>query len=134
MKSDFQDLLARLCSDIGFRAEFLADRSAVLSRFALSDSVQRALEQIDAIQLEEQAKTLIDKRWHEVRRLLPRTMATATDDIREYFEFHANRFWPVGHHRHLVDAWRFAEFLSKNGLAQVNPADKRTLRRTLQNS
>ena len=85
------------------------------------------LAQIDAGSLEHQADTLIQKRWHEVTKLLPNTIEKI-DDVWTIFRYFATRSWPEGHLRHFVDAHNFVSFLEENQIVKVDAAEKRRVR------
>ena len=62
--------------------------------------------------LERQARALLSKRYHEIRKLLPLTCARINDGD-AVFESYARGFWPEGHDRHWQDALEFCRYLSR---------------------
>lgn len=84
---------------------------------------------IDSQQLRRQAVTLLNKRWHEIRRLVPLTISELGDGADEIFRFYATNDWPVGHRRHPVDALRFLQFLIADRIHQPNMTELKRMRR-----
>ncbi len=119
MPADLTTVLGRLLSDPALRAEFRRDPDAT----ALALDVE--LSGIDPEELDHQAATLVDKRFHEVSALLPRTISALGPDAARIFREHADGFWPVGHRRHAEDAVAFGRWLEVRRL----PRSQSELRR-----
>ena len=123
---DLVTAVGRLLSSIELRDAFEQSPLAVADRLGIAESDRAVFLSLDAQQLNQQAETLIQKRWHEVRRLAPRTIEALGDSAGELFQFYAGRFWPQGHRRHQLDAFRFLQFLAAN---DIDCIDKKELRR-----
>jgi len=108
MPAEFTTVLGRLLADPALRAELRGDPDALARRL---DADPEALRALDAGELERQADTLVDKRFHEVEKLLPATIAGLGDAAARVFGEHAARSWPEGHRRHAEDAAAFGAFL-----------------------
>ena len=72
---------------------------------------------LDPSEIETQALGLLDKRFHEVRQLVPHTMSRLNSEARDLFRYYAANYWPTGHRRHLNDAQSFLAFLEQNQIA-----------------
>jgi hypothetical protein len=110
MPADLTTVLGRLLSDPALRAEFRRDPAAT-ARILDAD-----LEGLDPDELDQQAAALVDKRFNEAAKILPRTMALLGGDAEALFREHAAGFWPEGHRRHPEDAAAFGRFLEARGL------------------
>jgi hypothetical protein len=113
MPADFTTVLGRLLADPALRAELRRDPGAVARAL---DADAAALHEIEIDDLERQAETLLDKRFHEVAKLLPLTVAGLGAAAPEVFREHALGHWPEGHRRHAADASAFGRFLEGRGL------------------
>jgi hypothetical protein len=71
---------------------------------------------LDMDHVEAQAQSLLDKRWHEVRRLLALPKKHQPSNFRNLFLEYAESCWPEGHHRHERDAIAFVDSLRRRGL------------------
>ena len=65
-------------------------------------------------ELESQAETLLDKRFREVKLLIPVTIMKLGPLARSHFIEYAQTFWPKGHLRHVLDAASFGQYLIEN--------------------
>jgi hypothetical protein len=110
MPAELTTVLGRLLSDPALRAEFRRDPEATARTLDVD------LAGIDPEELEHQARTLVDKRFHEVAALLPRTMEALGPDGARLFREHAEGFWPGGHRRHAEDADAFGRRLEARRL------------------
>ena len=111
MPENFTSVLGRLLTDSQLRAEFERDANQFARRLTLSDRDRNALLSIPATQLAKQAQTLVEKRFAEVRSLLPQTFEQLGPRSNELFNNFAASYWPEGHKRHLADAIHFGEYL-----------------------
>ena len=109
--TDLTSALAQLLSSRGLREEFRADRRATAHRIGIREDLVTALCAIDADGIDAQAETLTKKRFGEVCRLVPQTIAWGGEDARTLFWDYAETYWPGGHRRHLDDAVAFSHFL-----------------------
>lgn len=108
---DFTSALARLLSDQRLRDLFVRDADEAARRLGLVDADAAAFRVLPARQVNVQAQALIDKRFREVQKLLPRTIARMGTAARSQFAEYASAYWPRGHRRHLEDAYRFGRYL-----------------------
>jgi hypothetical protein len=113
MPADAVTVLGRLLADAALRAELRRDPDA-LARMLGADPAE--LRGLDPAGLEAQAETLLVKRFHEVGKLLPLTMAGLGEGAKALFREHAGRGWPQGHRRHAEDAAAFGRFLEERTL------------------
>jgi hypothetical protein len=110
MSGDLTLALGRLLADPSLR-ETLRRDAAEASRVLDVD-----LRGIDADGLDRQAEALLEKRFHEVSKRLPRTVALLKDGAGRVFWEFAVRSWPEGHDRHLRDAAAFVAYLEERAL------------------
>jgi hypothetical protein len=113
MPADLTTVLGRLLADPALRAELRRDPGAVAR---LLDADAAALRELYLEDLERQAETLLDKRFHEVEKLLPQTVAQLGARAAEAFREHALGYWPEGCWRHAEDAAAFGRFLEERKL------------------
>ena len=126
----FVQLLADLLADPRVRDELVHSPQELFARYELTLAEQRSLEAVNIQQLEEQAQSLIRKRWHAVARLIPDTIGSGPQqEMRSLFEFYATRHWPGDFRRHWLDAHEFLRFLDANDLPYANAGEKKKLSR-----
>lgn len=123
MGCDFTTALARLLSDRELRRRFTRDRAAAVEELGVSVEDREMVLRLDAEDLEAQARTLLQKRLHEVRRLLPVTFEQLGSAASDLFLSHAAVYWPTGHNRHLTDAVEFGGFLLRNRVHELYLAE-----------
>ena len=112
---DSVSALARLLTDRTLRDRHREDPEAVAAALGCAGVDADKLIALDPTQIAEQADGLIRKRYHEVRALLPETMAhLGGRAVRLFFEF-AENHWPYGHRRHQEDALAFCRSLVNSG-------------------
>jgi hypothetical protein len=104
-----------LLTQTALRRVYRDDAYAALRPLGVNEDTMRELPAWDADELDAQARTLLDKRWHEVRQLLFGTLTDGGEQYREVFNDYADGFWPEGHQRHVKDAVSFADHLAKRG-------------------
>ena len=122
------EAVARLLSEPSLRESFRTDRSAVARHFDLSPEHEKTFLSIDESQLAVQAEALIKKRFHEIAKLLPHSVAALGVRAEDLFEEYANDYWPRGHRRHLDDAVHFGAYLLGRVGSGVNRAELNRLR------
>ena len=108
---DWVTAQTRLLVDPNLRAQFRSNPEQVARDLALSPVQSALFVRLSPAQLDSQARALIDKRYHETRKLLPRTAELMGKAMRPAFIEHALDYWPTGHQRHLHDACKFARSL-----------------------
>ena len=117
---DFPTALTRLLSQSDLRARFRLTPDVAMAEMNLRKEERAALLSLDLDDLDRQANSLIAKRFHEVRRLLPVTMGSLINDGRPQFFLYAAKRWPNGQKRHIDDAVAFCYFIERKCLGLVN--------------
>jgi len=110
MPSDVTTALGRLLTEPALRGQWRRDPAAV------ARALEADVASLDPDELEHQAETLLEKRFHEAAKLLPRTMAALGGRAERLFRDHAARYWPEGHRRHADDAIAFGRGLLERRL------------------
>jgi len=116
-------LQARLLGSTALRRLLREDPDAFARQLGIGNSTLRGLTAIDATALERQAQGLLEKRWHEIRKRIPRTAARLGSEGYDLFLVDAERTWPEGHRRHWVDAWAFVNQRQQAGDSRVDAAE-----------
>lgn len=127
--SAWADAIGRLLNSQELRDQFEASPEQVAQELNIASEDLAAFVSLDRDQLRRHADTLLDKRWHEIRRLLPMTISELGQRAEEIFRFYATNDWPVGHRRPPVDAFRFLEFLTANQIQEPNQVELKRIRR-----
>ncbi len=117
------DALARLLSSRELRDSFRRAPREVCAELGIGEAAQSLLLSIENGSLETQAELLLRKRFHEVRQLIPRTVAALGVRARRAFFDYAESHWPSGHQRHVVDALNFCRGLKSRGMRCVSRAE-----------
>ena len=108
---DLTTALARLLTNRDLRAAYSRDPQSVAKNLGVDETVLRPFLALDPVALESQAELLLNKRFFEIRGLLPETCSQFGEDARKQFREHAERVWPEGHRRHVLDALSFCKYL-----------------------
>lgn len=108
---DLLSALGRLLSDSALRRQFQRDPLEAARKLALRPADLAAFVALEAGGLERQAQCLLNKRFHEIGKLMPETMARLGPSARTLFSAYAPGHWPAGHTRHVEDAIEFGRFL-----------------------
>lgn len=111
---DLTTAIGHLLSDASLREEFRRSPIAVATTINLDADHVAMFIQLNISQIEDQAATLLNKRWNEVRSLIPKTVQDLGEEAQDLFMFYANQNWPKGHRRHPLDAFQFLQFLISN--------------------
>ena len=111
--------LGRLLADTDLRRQFINDPERVAEEMAIREEDRSALLALDVNELDRQAETLIDKRFHEVCGIIPRTIARLGCKVHAIFHRFATNFWPTSHRRHQEDALEFLDFLISDQQSQL---------------
>lgn len=106
-----QQLLARLYTDRSARAEYVTDPVGFVNKHRAEHSIA----QLNAGQLLFFARSLLDKRAHEVRKLLPITAEVLGGDFFDKFKEYAATCLPAGPKKHAADAMAFCKSLVVGG-------------------
>jgi hypothetical protein len=108
---DLTSALGKLLSDPSLREAFALDSKLVAQKLALRKEDFAAFVSLDPMEIEVQAQTLIKKRLHGVRQLLPKTFTALQNDSVLLFEKYAPTYWPEGQTRYIQDANHFMNYL-----------------------
>jgi hypothetical protein len=92
---DFQEALVALALDAGTRERFLRGAPGALAPFRLDDRELSMLRAIEPVALERCARGLLDKRWEELRRIVPLSARATPALARLYRGFLARHPAPV---------------------------------------
>jgi len=122
---DIISVMGRLLSDQVLREDFCNAPRRVAQQLGLVGSELELVALLDPVGLKNQAEALLQKRWHEVAKLLPITITVLGDDAEEIFRYYAVHAWPTGHRRHVLDAAEFVRFLEHNQIVKVDSTEKR---------
>ena len=109
--ADWVALHARLLASHELRCLLKRNPVELARRLNLGVNALPGLNALDVEALEMQAQGLVEKRWHEVRKLLPQTAANLGSEGPAMFATYAEGHWPEGHRRHLLDAAAFGRHL-----------------------
>ena len=120
---DLTTAVGRLLTDPVLRREFENSPVEVARKVAIRDVDREAFLSLDPREVQAQAQTLLEKRLHEVARLLPVTFKQLDPRARTYFLDYANSRWPKGHARHLDDAVGFCHYLGEIGVMEVSRSE-----------
>ena len=120
MFTDETTLLSSLLTDARMREALRSSSQTFITKHALNDSLSAFVLSLDLDQLDKQAECLIQKRFSEVKMLLPRTIAQLGKEAWCRFSEYATRYWPRGHRRHLLDAVQFGNYC----FARSQPFDR----------
>lgn len=110
------------------RKTLAEDPTALQEELQLDGMTLAFLRGLDSKSLESQADCLVNKRFYEVRRIIPRTVKSLGKNDRGAFRTYAVENWPVSHKRHLLDAEAFAVYCLGNELGVVDPFELNCLR------
>ncbi len=113
--------LSLLLAKRALRKKLAEDPQGLQEELQLDDAALAFLRGLDSSDLESQADCLVNKRFHEVRGIIPRTVKGLGEEARALFRSHAEEDWPVSHKRHLLDSEAFAKYCVSLGLSGVDP-------------
>jgi hypothetical protein len=112
--ADWVTLHARLLASRELRRLLRQDQAGLARWLDWPPNELQTFARLNPDDLDRQARGLVEKRWHEVRRLIPRTVRRLGPEGKQLFEIYADTHWPEGHRRHLLDARMFLEQLRQN--------------------
>ena len=125
---DLATALAHLLTNGDLRAAYLRDPQSVATNLGVDETVLRPFLALDPPALESQAELLLNKRFFEIRGLLPETCSQFGEDARKQFRAYAERVWPEGHRRHVLDALSFCTYLKDQVGFHANRCEVNRLR------
>jgi glucan biosynthesis protein len=125
---DLTTAIGRLLSDAGLRTVFRGSPNVAAEMINLDTKDVAMFIQLDISQIEDQAATLLNKRWNEVRSLIPKTVQDLGEEAHDLFMFYANQNWPEGHRRHPLDAFQFLQFLIGNKIHRPSGMELKRVR------
>lgn len=108
--------VGRLLTSENLRQSFANNPQSLALEMGVKEADCACFISMDTHQLEAQAKTLVSKRFHEVRKLLPETCRGLGDRGYRCFVDFSEQYWPHSHRRHLLDAQAFIAYLKNNGI------------------
>jgi len=111
---DWITLQSRLLSNASLRHQFSQDRIMMARQQRLRQNDFPLLSKVRIEDLEEQAKTLITKRLHAVKQLMPCTFRSLDRSAERLFRKYSEKYWPQGHRGHTLDAAEFCKYLDAN--------------------
>ena len=121
--AETQKALARIYTDSDLRERFFADPQAVGQQLGLASDEADSLARIPARQAAYFAASLLNKRIHEVAKLLPHSSRLLGQQFRKLFREYAQTHLPGGTKKHLEDAVSFAAYAERDSrLADAAPA------------
>lgn len=106
-----QNFLAKLFTDENLRISFYENPEITGQENDLSEIEIIQLKGIIAADLDFFAESLINKRLHEAKKLLPLTEKILSLDFDEFFQYFSNQFQPTSVKKHLEDAIEFCKYL-----------------------
>ncbi|MEM7476670.1 MAG: hypothetical protein AAF483_16910 [Planctomycetota bacterium] len=125
---DITSVMGRLLSDQVLREEFANSPHEVAQRLGLEGANLEYIAALDPVELEQQAETLVLKRFQEVRALAPNSLHALGGEALTLFRYYAQQEWPSGHRRHLIDTIGFLEFVNQNSF-EIDATELRRIRR-----
>jgi hypothetical protein len=112
--AEWVQLHTRLLASRDMRSLLRNDRVELARRLHLSATEADAIACLNPDDLDRQARGLVDKRWQEVGKLMPRTVRRLGSEGKSVFEIYADTYWPEGHRRHLLDASAFLVYMRRS--------------------
>jgi hypothetical protein len=116
--AETQNALARIYTDNALRERFFADPQTVGLELGLRSDEAEQLARISAQKAAHFAASLLNKRIHEVAKLLPLSSRLLGQQFRKLFRDYAATHLPVGAKKHLEDAIGFAAFAERSPLIE----------------
>ena len=107
-----QEFQAKLYVDAEFRARFFYSTKEVAIAFGLRGGALDRAMKLDEEQVCNFARSLLQKRWLEIPKFLPRTHKVLGSRLRKMFIEYAANNTLSGIHKHTVDALAFARYLN----------------------
>jgi hypothetical protein len=120
LPDSFTSVFAKLLSSSVSRSSFHQNPSGFVRQFELSAEDAQSLLLLDRKQLDHQAKSLLKKRYFELKHYIPRTLEGDQKKIMGWFFEYGESFWPEGPRKHLIDAQKFLGDLNARKWPQVN--------------
>lgn len=108
---DFITVLGRVLRDGKLRDEFARDAATFVQQSGLRAEDHVSFLQLDPVELEQQARVLLRKRFDLVRRFSPETCRALGNEAWTEFECYGRSSAPTGKHPAAEDAASFAEHL-----------------------
>jgi hypothetical protein len=112
--AETQKALARIYTDSDLRERFFADPQAVGRQLGLASDESARLAQIPPQQAAYFAASLLNKRIHEVAKLLPLSARLLGQQFRKLFREYAQTGVPSGTKKHTEDAISFAAYAERS--------------------
>ena len=129
---DFTTSLTRLLSDRVLRDVYIRDPEEAARILLIDKCALAPFLELDPSGLENQAQLLLNKRFFEVRRMIPATCTVMGAAARSSFLAYAETYWPEGYGRHVQDAVAFCRYLLRRKSVEVNRPELNRLRFVLE--
>ena len=120
MSDSFTSVFAKLLSSSAYRSSFDQDPFRFIRQFDLSHEDAQSLLALNSRQLDLQARSLLRKRFFELKHYIPHSLEGDQKKLMGWFFEHGESFWPEGPKRHFIDAQEFLEELEIRKWSQVN--------------
>ena len=120
MSDSFTSVFAKLLSSSAYRSSFDQDPSRFIRQFDLSQEDAQSLLALDSRQLGLQARSLLRKRFFELKHYIPHSLEGDQKKLMGWFFEYGESFWPEGPKKHLIDAQKFLRELEIRKWSQVN--------------
>ena len=120
METDLSTALGRLLCDSALREAFARNPAAVAALLEVRPVDYEVFTFLSPVEIEDQARALLKKRFHEVRKLAPITCGQLGPRASSSFDAYAQTHWPEGHCRHLRDALAFYERAAGRCQSELN--------------
>ena len=112
---DETNILSLLLKESSARRALVDSAEDFRETYSLDERLFDFVRQLDQGQLEEQAISLLKKRFGQIRHFLPSTLAAIGSQAWPIFESWGEQHWPTGHRRHLQDAVDFVNHCATVG-------------------
>ncbi len=111
MIKNSQYFLSRLYTEAAYRQKFFVERNVFYEAENITDKdLIDFLDQLKEEQINFFAKSLLSKRWHAVKNMIPLSIQLSEEDFENRFIKFSDTFLPKGIHKHHLDALAFIEY------------------------
>ncbi len=114
-----QNFLAKLFTDENLRISFYDNPEKIGQENKLNETEIDQLKGIIAADLNFFADSLINKRLHEAKKILPLTEKVLDSDFNDLFQDFSTQFQPTSVKKHLEDAIEFCKYLQLQPVGNV---------------
>lgn len=114
MATDFQHILARLCTEEQLRADFVADTDQFIIDNKINTQTAQQLINLSKEELKFFSASLLNKRYDAAMEYIPATKFLLGKEAKKYFHSFARNLPPSGINKHLKDAVNFLIWFNQN--------------------